>query len=45
MKDLFYGVKEFKLHNLANDNTISSAEFSVENLMKTLERESQIAND
>ena len=43
--DLFYRVKESELHNFANDNTISSAEFSVKKLLKTLERESQIATD
>ena len=44
-KNLFYGVKESKLHNFANDNTILSAEFSVEKLLKTLENESQIIAD
>ena len=29
----------------SNDNTISSVEFSVKNLLKTLERETQIATD
>ena len=45
INDLFYRVKESELHNFAVDNTISSAEFSVEKLLKTLERESQIATD
>ena len=38
---LFYWVKESKQHIFADDNTVSSAEFSVEKLLKTLERESQ----
>ena len=45
INDLFYRVKESELHNFADDNTISSAKFSVEKLLKTLERESQIATD
>ena len=45
INDLFYRVKESELHNFANDNTISSAEFSVEKLLKSLERESQVATD
>ena len=42
---LFYRVKESELHNFTDDNTISLAEFSVEKLLKTLERESQIVTD
>ena len=45
INDLFYSVKNSELHNFADDNTISSAEFSVEKLLETLERESQIATD
>ena len=45
INDLFYRVKESELHNFADDNTISSAEFSVQKLLKTLERETQIASD
>ena len=45
LNDLFYRVKESELHNFADDNTISSAEFSFEKLFKTLEIESQIATD
>ena len=45
INDLFYRVKESELHNFADDSTILSAEFSVEKLLKTLERESQIATD
>ena len=45
INDLFYRFKESELHNFADGNTISSAEFSVEKLFKTLERESQIAAD
>ena len=45
INDLFYGIKESELHNFTDDNTISSAELSVEKLLKTLERESQIATD
>ena len=44
-KDLLYWVKESKLHNFADNNTISSADFSVEKLMETLERESWISSD
>ena len=43
INDLFYKVKESELHNFADDNTILSEKFSVEKLLKTLERESQIA--
>ena len=43
VNNLFYRVKESELHNLAADNTISSADFSVEKLLKTLETEGQIA--
>ena len=43
INDLFYRVKESQLHNFADDNTISSAEFPVEKLLKTVKRESQIA--
>ena len=45
INDLFHRVKESELHISVDDNTISSAEFSVEKLLKTLERESQIATD
>ena len=45
ISDLFSGVKESELHNFADNNTISSAEFSVEKLLEILERESQIATD
>ena len=45
LNNLFYRVKESELHNFADDNTISSAEFSFEKLFKTLEIESQIATD
>ena len=45
INNLFYTVKESELHNFADDNTISSAEFFVEKLLKALERESQIATD
>ena len=45
INDLIYWVKESELHNFSDDNTISSVEFSVEKLLKTLERESQIATD
>ena len=41
----FKSNKESELHNFVDDNTISSAEFSVEKLLKTLKRESQIATD
>ena len=44
MNDSLYRVKESELHNFADDNTISSTDFSVEKLLKTLERESQIVN-
>ena len=45
INDLFYRVKESEQHNFADDNTISSADSSVEKLLKSLERESQIATD
>ena len=45
INDLFYRVKESELHNFADDNTISSEEFIVEKLLKTLKREIQIASD
>ena len=41
----FNRVKASELYNFVDDNTISSAEFSVEKLLKTLERENQIATD
>ena len=43
INDLFYKVKESELRNFADENTILSEKFSVEKLLKTLERESQIA--
>ena len=43
--DLFYWVKEAELNNFADDNTISSAEFFVQKLLETLEKERQIATD
>ena len=43
INDLFYRVKESELYNFADDNTVSSTECSVEKLLKTLDRESQIA--
>ena len=45
INDLFHRVKESELHIFVDDNTISSAEFSVEKLLNILERESQIATD
>ena len=39
INNLFYRVKESELHNFADDDAISSPDFSVENLLKTLERE------
>ena len=46
INNLFYRVKESALLiNFADYNTISSAEFSVEKLLKTLETESQIGTD
>ena len=44
LNDSLYRVTESELHNFADDNTISSADFSVEKLLETLERESQIVN-
>ena len=44
MNDSLYRVTESELHNFADDNTISSTDFSVEKLLKTLERESQSVN-
>ena len=40
INDLFCRVKESELHNFPHDNAISSAEFSVEKLLETLEEES-----
>ena len=34
-----------ELHNLADGNTILTAEFSIEKLLKTLERKCEIATD
>ena len=45
INELFYRFKESELHKFVDDSTISSVEFSVKNLLKTLERESQIATD
>ena len=43
INDLFYKFKESELRNFADENTILSETFSVEKLLKTLERQSQIA--
>ena len=40
INDLFYWVKNSELHNFADDNTVSAAEVSIENLLENLERES-----
>ena len=45
INDLFYWVKISELHNFADENTISAAEFSIKRLLETLERERQIATD
>ena len=45
IKDLFYVMKQPELDNFADDNNISSAEVSVEKLLKTLERDSQTNAD
>ena len=45
INDLFYWVKISELHNFADENTISAAEFSIKRLLQTLERERQIATD
>ena len=39
----FYWVKESQLHKFVDDNVISSANFSVQKLLETPERENQIA--
>ena len=39
----FYWVKESQLHKFVDDNAISSANFSVQKLLETPERENQIA--
>ena len=43
--DLFYWVKNLELHNFVDDNIISTVELSIEKLLETLERESQIATN
>ena len=43
INNLFYKVKESELPNFAHDNTILLEKFSIEKMLKTLERESQIA--
>ena len=45
INDIFYLVKESELHRFTDGNTISSAEFSIEKLLETLQRKSQIAAD
>ena len=45
INELFYRVNVSELHKFSDDNTISSVAFSVKNLLKTLERETQIATD
>lgn len=45
INDLFYWVKNLELHNFVDDNIISTVELSIEKLLETLERESQIATN
>ena len=45
IKDLFYVMKQSELDNFADDNNISSAEISVEKLLKPLEKDSQTNAD
>ena len=45
IKDLFYVMKQSELDNFADDNNISSAEVSVEKLLKPLEKDSQTNAD
>ena len=45
INDLFYRVKESELHSVADDNSISSQECTLEKLFKTIKRESEIATD
>ena len=40
ISDLFCWVKNSELHNFADDNSVSAAEVSIENLLENLERES-----
>lgn len=43
MNDLFYFIVNSDLHNYADDNTISAYSNTIKNLIKTLEKESEIA--
>ena len=45
VNNILYWVKESEILSFADDNTVSSAEVSVEKLLETLERKSQIATD
>ena len=45
INNLFCWLIYSELHNLADGNTISTAEFSIEKLLKTLERKCEIATD
>ena len=45
INNLFYWVKNLELHNFVDDNIISTVELSIEKLLETLERESQIATN
>ena len=42
---LFYWVQNSELQNFADGNSTSAAEFSIEKLLETLERERQITTD
>ena len=45
INNLFCWLIYSELHNLADGNTILTAEFSIEKLLKTLERKCEIATD
>ena len=43
MNDLFYFIVNSEIHNYADDNTISVSSNTIKNLIKTLEKESEVA--
>ena len=45
INDLLIWISNSELHNFADDNTISEAENTIEELIRTLEKESQAATD
>ena len=43
LNDLFYFIVNSEIHNYADDNTLSASSNTVKNLIKTLEKESEVA--